>query len=257
MSIVAHFPVDKLIKDLNAFVSTRTILTLLLEPGSEINSNNSNSCEPPKVVRSAEGQRTDVFTILRWSEGPKKLRWSYRHTIRDRVTSFCICLASPCNGILLFSEGLESRKAQLRQWKSTFILDCECFKNFMQFCSVSFELNSRLTRIESSSFSSSSLQSIVMPRNVEIICSSCFSFCQPLSLDLNQIHDWHELSRVHFFIFIPLIHCYASQCWHSLWKLFLLLSFPFINFLWDKFTIDTNWIICFFSFITPINCYSS
>jgi serine/threonine protein kinase len=38
-----------------------------------------------------------------------------------------------------------------------------------------------LTRIESSAFSSSSLQSIVIPRNVEILCSSCFSSCHSLS----------------------------------------------------------------------------
>jgi hypothetical protein len=39
---------------------------------------------------------------------------------------------------------------------------------------MSFESNSRLTRIESSAFSYSSLQSIVIPRNVQFIDGSAF-----------------------------------------------------------------------------------
>jgi hypothetical protein len=38
-----------------------------------------------------------------------------------------------------------------------------------------------LTRIESFAFSFSSLQSIVIPNNVEIVGSKCFSFCKSLS----------------------------------------------------------------------------
>jgi hypothetical protein len=38
-----------------------------------------------------------------------------------------------------------------------------------------------LTRIESSAFSSSSLKSIELPRNVEILGSSCFYRCESLS----------------------------------------------------------------------------
>jgi hypothetical protein len=46
-----------------------------------------------------------------------------------------------------------------------------------------------LTRIESSAFSNSALQSIEIPRNVEILGSSCFSFCfslSSISFDLNS-----------------------------------------------------------------------
>jgi hypothetical protein len=39
--------------------------------------------------------------------------------------------------------------------------------------SIVFESNSRLTRIESKIFSKSSLQSILIPRNVEILGSNC------------------------------------------------------------------------------------
>jgi hypothetical protein len=57
-----------------------------------------------------------------------------------------------------------------------------CFGSFAKsVCIISFEWESRLTRIESSAFSGSSLQSIVIPRNVEILCSSCFSCCESLS----------------------------------------------------------------------------
>jgi hypothetical protein len=44
--------------------------------------------------------------------------------------------------------------------------------------SISFESNTRLTRIEPDAFPSSSLQSIVIPRGVEILGSSCFSDCK-------------------------------------------------------------------------------
>jgi hypothetical protein len=47
--------------------------------------------------------------------------------------------------------------------------------------SMTFESNSCLTRIESEVFSSSSLQSILIPRNVEILGSGCFSRCKSLS----------------------------------------------------------------------------
>jgi hypothetical protein len=38
-----------------------------------------------------------------------------------------------------------------------------------------------LTRIESSAFSSSSLQSIIIPSTVQILGFSCFSYCKSLS----------------------------------------------------------------------------
>jgi hypothetical protein len=38
-----------------------------------------------------------------------------------------------------------------------------------------------LTRIESKAFLYSSLQSIIIPSNVEILCSRCFSYCESLS----------------------------------------------------------------------------
>jgi hypothetical protein len=47
--------------------------------------------------------------------------------------------------------------------------------------SIVFESNSRLTRIEPETFSDSSLQSMVIPNNVEILGWGCFSNCESLS----------------------------------------------------------------------------
>jgi hypothetical protein len=46
---------------------------------------------------------------------------------------------------------------------------------------IIFESNSHLTRIESKAFSESSLESILIPKNVEILGSECFSYCKSLS----------------------------------------------------------------------------
>jgi hypothetical protein len=64
-------------------------------------------------------------------------------------------------------------------------------KRFSQsLSSITFESDSRLTRIESSTFSRSSLQSIIIPRNVELLCSLCFIVVNHFHQShLNQIQD--------------------------------------------------------------------
>jgi hypothetical protein len=54
------------------------------------------------------------------------------------------------------------------------IICSSCFSNCKSLSSISLESNSRLTRIESFAFSSSSLQSILIPRNVQFIDGSAF-----------------------------------------------------------------------------------
>jgi hypothetical protein len=54
------------------------------------------------------------------------------------------------------------------------ILGSNCFSYYKLISSITFESNSRLTRIELFAFSGSSLQSIVIPRNVEFIDGSAF-----------------------------------------------------------------------------------
>jgi hypothetical protein len=61
------------------------------------------------------------------------------------------------------------------------ILGSHCFYGCKSLLSITFESNSRLTRIESNAFSRSSLHSILIPQNVEILGSRCFSSCDGLS----------------------------------------------------------------------------
>jgi hypothetical protein len=75
--------------------------------------------------------------------------------------------------------------------------------SWFSFCglrsSITFESNSRLTRIESEVFYKSSFQSILIPGNVEILGSSCFSNCESLSsitVDSNS-----QLTRIESFAF--------------------------------------------------------
>jgi hypothetical protein len=56
-----------------------------------------------------------------------------------------------------------------------------CFSFRKSFSSITFASNSELIRIESSAFYESSLESILIPNNVEILESKCFSSCYSLS----------------------------------------------------------------------------
>jgi hypothetical protein len=57
------------------------------------------------------------------------------------------------------------------------IFGSKCFLRCESLSSITFESNSRLTWIESKAFFESSLQSILIPNNVEIIGSYYFSSC--------------------------------------------------------------------------------
>jgi hypothetical protein len=60
----------------------------------------------------------------------------------------------------------------------------DCFgirKEYGSLKSIVFESNSLLTGIESEGFYKSSLQTILIPSNVEILGSKCFSYCKSLS----------------------------------------------------------------------------
>jgi hypothetical protein len=69
------------------------------------------------------------------------------------------------------------------------ILGSKCFCSCRSLESVSFEVESRLTRIESQAFSDSSLRSILIPSTVEIFCSHCFAsskILQSVSFESNS-----------------------------------------------------------------------
>jgi hypothetical protein len=58
---------------------------------------------------------------------------------------------------------------------------CEsCFGYCKLFASVTFDANSRLSRLKKEAFSCSGLQSIHLPGSLEVICESCFSSCHSL-----------------------------------------------------------------------------
>jgi hypothetical protein len=61
------------------------------------------------------------------------------------------------------------------------VFGSSCFAGCRSIALISFESESRLTRIEFRAFSQSSLQSILIPCSVEILCSFCFSSCESLS----------------------------------------------------------------------------
>jgi phage protein U len=56
-----------------------------------------------------------------------------------------------------------------------------CFSHCQSLTSVTFDANSRLSRLEKEAFCGSGLQSIHLPGSLEVICGSCFSSCRSLS----------------------------------------------------------------------------
>jgi hypothetical protein len=67
-----------------------------------------------------------------------------------------------------------SKSSEIEIPSSIEILGSSCFSSCGSLSSITFESNSRLTRIESEAFYESLLQSIVIPRNVEFIDDSAF-----------------------------------------------------------------------------------
>jgi hypothetical protein len=91
---------------------------------------------------------------------------------------------------------LSNRSYERRHWISSSVeVICEGFLfSGGSLKSISFESNSKLTRIERRAFRASALTSIHLPAAVEVICESCFSVCRSLisiSFELNS-----KLSRI-------------------------------------------------------------
>jgi hypothetical protein len=82
-----------------------------------------------------------------------------------------------------------SKSSEIEIGMNIEILRSSCFSFCRSHSSVTFESNSCLTRIESFAFSFSSLQSILIPSNVELLGSKCFQNVNHFhSSHLNQIH---------------------------------------------------------------------
>jgi hypothetical protein len=56
-----------------------------------------------------------------------------------------------------------------------------CFSYCKSLTSVTFDANSRLSRLEKQGFCWNGLQSIHLPGSLEVICKSCFSHCHSLT----------------------------------------------------------------------------
>jgi hypothetical protein len=129
-----------------------------------ITSNNCDSMECVIYDRSAFVNMSIDFVLI-----------ERRNTIFEMMNRFVIDVQSQK---LIRSFSSSSKKTNLRSFS---ILRLSCFAPCRSLSSITFESDSRLTRIESFAFSSSSLQSIVISRSVEVLCSSCFSLWQSLS----------------------------------------------------------------------------
>jgi hypothetical protein len=66
------------------------------------------------------------------------------------------------------------------------IIGSKCFGKTQSVSSISFESNSQLRQIESLAFSSSSLRSIIIPRNVPFIDAAAFSNFDGFSLSIES-----------------------------------------------------------------------
>jgi hypothetical protein len=83
------------------------------------------------------------------------------------------------------------------------ILGSYCFASCESLSSITFESNSHLTRIESFTFPCSSLQSIVIPRNVQFIDGSAF---MDMTLSSISIESGNEIFVIEHDFLIDILH---------------------------------------------------
>jgi predicted DsbA family dithiol-disulfide isomerase len=75
------------------------------------------------------------------------------------------------------------------------VLCNHCFWNCNSLASVTFELDSKLQRIEESAFEESGLTAIHIPAFVEVLCKQCFSKCNSLaSVTFESDSKLHEVA---------------------------------------------------------------
>jgi hypothetical protein len=69
-----------------------------------------------------------------------------------------------------------SKSSEMTVSRNIEILGSNCVSSCKSISPITFESNSHLTRIESAACSRSSLQTIMIPKNVEILGSACFPY---------------------------------------------------------------------------------
>jgi predicted metal-binding protein len=96
-----------------------------------------------------------------------------------------------------------SKSSEVEIARNIEILGSECFSHCRSLSSITFESNSLLTRIESHAFSYSSLESIVIPRNVQFIDGSAF---RCVTLSSISIESGNEMFVIEKDFLIDILH---------------------------------------------------
>jgi hypothetical protein len=116
-------------------------------------------------------------------------------TAFSRRVTLCEGAIEPC------MEDFHCPALSARVWISSSIsrLTKDCFCNCKSLTSVTFELNSKLQRIEESVFEESGLRTIQIPASVEVLCKSCFCNCKSLTSVTFQSNS--KLQRIEEYAF--------------------------------------------------------
>jgi hypothetical protein len=64
---------------------------------------------------------------------------------------------------------------------SVAVISGSCFSECKSLTSISFSVDSKLSRLEKYAFSLSGLETIIIPASVEVICDFCFCQCKSLT----------------------------------------------------------------------------
>jgi hypothetical protein len=125
-------------------------------------------------------------------EGPKHLPGDGR----VGISVICHRRQEVIDGVVGRLSEFSNQAHPFRQWICCSVeVICEkCFSKCKSLESISFEWDSKLSRIERKAFCESCLESIHLPASVEVICESCFSRCA--SLKSISFESNSKLSRI-------------------------------------------------------------
>jgi hypothetical protein len=96
-----------------------------------------------------------------------------------------------------------AKSSEIEVARNIEILGLNCFSSCSSFSSIIFESNSHLRRIESEAFSYSSLQSMIIPRNVQFIDVSAFI---DVTLSSVSIESGNDIFIIENDILIDVLH---------------------------------------------------
>jgi hypothetical protein len=80
------------------------------------------------------------------------------------------------------------------------VIDESCFMGCASLISVTFESNSRLSRLAKGTFHMCGLLSIHLPGSIEILCESCFALCNSFeSITFDSLSRLQRIEKTAFF----------------------------------------------------------